>query len=179
MTGTNGVTKFTPGPVAEVIALAGPGEEVKSAFSPYRQMRYTLTDGRTWFASLAHGTKIHNLELQEGEPFRVCKRVLPGGGNAIDILRCAAQAAPAVAPTPALPRELVAPAQNSTSPATVSMPVNGQGESAMEIAMKAAIDVCYRGMKYAASKGMQLVFTGEDVRALAITQLIGTQKGAR
>lgn len=92
-TNGNGVSKFTPGDVAEVIALVGPGEEVPSGFKPFRQMRYNLVDGRVWYAPLKTGVKVSNLELAEGEPFRVCKRPF-GTGSVIDVMRCHGQAAP-------------------------------------------------------------------------------------
>lgn len=101
-TNGNGHAKFTPGPVAEIIALARPGEEVPSGFKPFRQMRYDLEDGRTWYAALATGVKLHNLELGVGEPFRVCKRAFGVGGSVIDVLRCnpATPQRPAPQPSP-------------------------------------------------------------------------------
>jgi hypothetical protein len=197
-------TKFTPGAVAEVIALAGPGEEVPSSFEPFKQMRYKLADGRTWYASLAVGVKLHNLQLGAGEMFRVCKRPF-GKGSVIDVMRCNGQDAsadpapdqggsvleaklaasvaavrkpaeqPAVAPAgqPKTASSLVS--GNGTAPPP-AVPVNGNGESAVDLAMKAAIDVCARGQVYATAKGMHILFVGEDVRTIMNTILIGQQK---
>src|SRR6185503_17107784 len=91
---TNGTSKFTPGAVAEAIVLAGPGQEVASTFAPFRQIKYTLADGRIWYAPLTAGVKVDNLELKPGEAFRVCKRPF-GKGSVIDVQRCTSQAAPA------------------------------------------------------------------------------------
>lgn len=42
--------------------------------------------------------------------------------------------------------------------------------------MKAAVDVCARGQKYAEAKGMHILFAGEDIRTIMNTILIGQQK---
>ena len=82
----NGFVKFTPGLVAEAIIIAG-AEEVSSDYEPFKQMRYTLSDGRIWFAALKTGVKIDNLALKPGEAFRVCKRPF-GKGHVVDVQRC-------------------------------------------------------------------------------------------
>lgn len=170
----NGNSKFAPGAVAETIILAGPGEEVASSFAPFKQIKYTLANGRIWYAPLKTGVKIDNLELKPGEAFRVCKRPF-GRGSVIDVMRCNSQDAAAD------PDEggSVLEANLTASIAAVrngAAPPPAGGESAVDLAMKAAIDVCARGQVYATAKGMHILFVGEDVRTIMNTILIGQQK---
>lgn len=147
-TNGNGLSKFTPGAVAEVIALARPGEEVPSGFEPFRQMRYDLVDGRTWYAALSIGVKINNLELGVGEQFRVCKRPFGNGAKTtIDVMRCnpaapnaptysgihEAKAAPGPIPAPPPPTPIRAASQPDDSTGTV-----------MEAKLKASIAAAQR-----------------------------------
>jgi hypothetical protein len=57
-----------------------------------------------------------------------------------------------------------------------AIPVNGSGESAVEIAMKAAIDVCANGQKYAETQGLHILFDGDMVCRILNTIQIGWQK---
>lgn len=222
----NGFVKFTPGLVAEAIIIAG-AEEVSSGFAPFKQIKYTLADGRIWYAPLKTGMKVDNLELKPGEAFRVCKRPFGANGSVIDVQRCnettpfdegedatvlaaklkaslaatAERRKPAEQPGPAvtIPAPVALPQTTSASslvsgngtaqrtPPPIedfyperrpsqANPVNGNGESATELAMKAAIDVCARGQKYAEAKGLHILFVGEDVRTIMNTILIGQQK---
>jgi hypothetical protein len=100
----NGLAKFTPGPVAEVIAIAGPGEEVPSTRAGWEnRVKYRLVDGRPWWAPLRVRTLLFNLGIEEGEPFRCCLQPYGSAGqSAIDIKRCP-PAAPVLRPAPPTP----------------------------------------------------------------------------
>jgi hypothetical protein len=53
------------------------------------------------------------------------------------------------------------------------------GTGSLAGALKAAIDSVLESTAYAARRGLELAFTTEDIRALAITAYIGQQKGGR
>lgn len=75
--------KFQPTDVAQQIALACEGEETPSAYPPYTQKKFRLTDGRTWYASLSVAKKVEKFAV--GELLKVCLREYAKGKTTLDV----------------------------------------------------------------------------------------------
>lgn len=134
---------------------------------------YTTTDDRIFFATPVLNQKIQALGPQVGEPLEIELRNnrATGGKNLWDVRR-------SFTPQPQ-PQAVATMPKPAPAPEPAPLPVNGSGDSMLDICMKSAIDVCVRGQRYAASKSLTLVFSGEDIRTIMNTLMIGMQKGAR
>ena len=61
---------------------------------------------------------------------------------------------------------------HAASQPTPAVPVNGNGQTALRLALFASIDDACEAEKYAAGKGMNIRFSAEDIRTMANTTVI-------
>lgn len=173
----------------ELIALASLDARAYDGVSGARY-RYKLTDGRTWFAP-DHVHALIQASVQPGEQFWLTRK--SRGPWLVE--ECAdAGLSPMPQPAPAAtarrqqqpqPQPAAAPVP-ATSPAVataaVPAPTPYQSEPAMlagpmALCLKAAVLAAKEAQHFATSQGVQLPFSKDDVRALAITLYIEKCKG--
>lgn len=152
-------------PVEVVLAYAE-GKEGENGNGQF--YTYSTLDQRIFFATPTLNQKVQAFQPKAGDGLTITLKNV-GGKNQWDVQRTAAPVA-----VPSLGVTL-----NQNGHVVAELPVKGQGETAADIAMKQAIDVCDRGQKYGTKKGMSFVFNGEDIRCIMNTIQIGMQKGAR
>lgn len=157
------ILKLEPNKPYELALKYKSGKPAKS-LSGDPQLMLTTTKGLILYLPVHVAESITELHLGPQEPFILTKQ-----STANQITWSVERVAPNGT------RASLVPASGSSVP-TPAIPVNGHGESAVDVAMKAAIDVCVRGQKYAAAKGLSLQFVGEDVRTIMNTIQIGMQE---
>ncbi|GAC1415902.1 MAG: hypothetical protein NVSMB64_26130 [Candidatus Velthaea sp.] len=156
------------------------------------EIRFTLTDDRSWFAPRLAAAKIKALGIQPGELFTVTKQSVPGA-KYFDW--CVERPSDAAEPEPErdiLTNQLVGslavvrnnaqkPAalhSNATPPASVQPSTNtGTSQSLMGRCLIQAIDAVREAEAYAKRIGYPLELIGEDVRALGISLYIQQGRG--
>jgi len=169
---TNGTRngKFVPTQgIAEIIALAAvPGEMAPSEFGP-SEVRYRLTDGRTWYVPQVIADEV-NIRIAARQQFEVLKF----GRNKTDLRLTPLPAfqQPA-APPPAPVPPPVAPPPSAAAPAATAVTSKLMG------CFMAAIDSIREAQAYADRSGLKVTFTSEDVRSTAIACWISACKEGR
>jgi hypothetical protein len=161
---------------------------------------FTLSDDRRLWVDAEDGSDIdHRLQelgVRAGEPVKLTKIRHPrGGGHSIRIERVEDNAAPAsVTSEPASPLEAkltrsleVARTEGPQAfqrnahvvPAEASAPAQTDDTARRLMGcFCAAIDAIAEAQAYADKKGVKVAFTSEDLRAVAITAFIQTEKAA-
>jgi hypothetical protein len=179
--------KFVPTQgIAEIIALAAvPGEMAPSEFGP-SEVRYRLTDGRTWYVPQVIADEV-NIRIAARQQFEV----LRFGRNKTDLrLTPLAPFEPPAEVTPEVGRKLAAalvataapvrptapPAQPPAPPPT---PVASVTTSKLMSCFMASIDAVAEAQQYANRKGLGVTFTSEDIRACALSCYINACREGR
>ncbi len=162
--------------VPEVIALQfSDGKAVDGQHGP--RVMFTLVDGRRLFTPPIVLDLIKKAAIGKGDRFSICRRETRIDGK--DKIQYEVRVGPPTGQpevsAPQAARQVAQAIQHSNG-TTSAFPVNGQGETAVELAMKAAIDVCARGQKYAAVKGLNIAFDGDIVARIMNTIQIGMQE---
>ncbi len=160
------VVKFNGKPVEVQLVqpIGRPGENDYGAF-----YTYTLEGGKVMFA-----TEALNEIIQSKKPYpgmRLAVQLM--AGNKWDVRPVDPPPVASTSPETHAPAAVTATATRQQS----NMPVNGQGWSALRIALFSAIDDAAEAEKYAAGKGMSIRFEAVDIRTMANTTVIGLQGG--
>jgi hypothetical protein len=152
-----------------------------------------------WEAASNLAIELKRLGIQVGEAIRCVKvKHARGGGHGYTVARAAQTAppewvtreeAPPAAPAPIeaqLERSLAMVRQHGPqvfrqpAPAAVEAEAIAPGAGSLAGALKAAVDAALECTVYAARKGMELAFSEESIRTLAITAFINSSaKGGR
>jgi hypothetical protein len=163
------VIKFNGKP-AEIELAQSTGKPGENDYGPY--YTYALAGNKVMFA-----TEALNEIIQSKKPYpgmRLAVQLM--AGNKWDVRPVDP---PAALPIASTSPELSAPA--TPQPGTVrpqsNTPVNGNGWTALRIALFSAIDDAAEAEKYAAGKGMSIRFEAVDIRTMANTTVIGMQGG--
>jgi hypothetical protein len=181
---------FTPNVTQQVALKFADGRVVEGRFGD--QMYYTLTDGRAMYLDMGVAAKINGLEPAVGELFNICKRwsgkktespvwevwpAVEGEVKQQPAPRVAAGAGVS-APAPVQAAKITALTHNSGNHTTAVNGVNGSAASKtkLEDALKTAVAAVAAAQVFARELGLTVAFTTEDIRAMAITLVIG---GAR
>lgn len=163
------------------------GKPVNGQFGD--QVLYTTVDDRALYADPSLARAIEGLGVGRGEVVILCKKeVRAGNRKSIEYQAwLPGQAAPGLGPRPAAPEAtalvsaprtaVAAPAAAPVAAPVPTVPMNGNGDSALDVALRFTIDALDRAEKYAATKGMSIRFEAEDVRTMANTTLINMGKG--
>jgi hypothetical protein len=185
--------RFQPN-VPEVVALAfAEGREVEGRFG--NQVMFTLEDDRVMYLDPPVAEKLKELGIRKGQEFQVVKREIVDGKRRsfewkIEAVKLAAAAPPAAkrekaAAQPETPERV----QAQSTAKGVAKPTNGNGAHVpvpftgtgagdfLLSALVNSVDIWLATQQYARAKGLELVVTSEDVRALAITAFINTRGG--
>jgi len=176
--------------VPETVAIKAPGRKVESRYNEF-EVFYSLVDGRALYASPALAAKIEALAPAAGEMFSICKAEVRDGQrkriewqvapvsdaaepqNAGERGRMRENAgergnsAPAPVAVPSTPRPVPANAPRPVSAPAAPVSQNGTMTQIMGGALVAAIDALEHATKYAEGKGIVLLWSAEDTRAVA------------
>jgi hypothetical protein len=149
----NSILKPEPNTPTE-IALATPqGIEVRGNYGP--QMLFSLTDHRRLYVPLEVGKEIQSLSLAPGQSFLLTKATRNGQrGYDWKVERKPVEASP-------------------SAPASANRP-----PTQLEHALKTAIAAAKEAEHFGSMIGYTVRFSEGDIRAMAITLLIGNQRAA-
>lgn len=180
------ILRFAANEPVELALKFADGKPVEGRFGD--QVLYTLTDDRVMYLDPAVAQRIKELRIARGELFSICKReVKRNSKRSIDweVKRVDPPGDPSAAPAPAPALAVVSnghqrPATDTASALEQQLAASLRKTQA-DSAVMTAIEACSKGEKYAAAIGYACHFEHEDVRALAISILIGAQQngGAR
>jgi len=174
--------RFETNVPVEVALAFDTGKPVEGRYGD--QLLYTLTDDRVMYVPPIVGDHIQKLGIGRDEPFLICKAEVKNGSRRSIEWKVARQRP---APTPTVQVE---PAPAPASAAVT--PVNGNNKTfacqaeadplssmaaVMLTALSAAVDVAHLAEQYAVGKGLNVRFASEDVRAIALTLYIGSNRG--
>jgi hypothetical protein len=151
--------------------------------SPYNgdQVRFTLTDGTSWFCDPDVAEKIRSLGVVAGEVFRVTRcEVARGNRRSVEwnVARTPEagsglpSAPPAAAPSTNAPREGNHAAQNHPNPPTIE----GAIRSSLLTTGKLAVDAALEIEAYARDRGMQLQFDAPTLQDIWVSAFIQTNR---
>lgn len=186
------ILRFEPN-VPEIISLKfSEGKECESKISGDPQLYYTLSDGRSTYVSPEFGDRIRELGIRAGQPIEVVKRQRRGRPAEWEIRRVEnmttqqQQPAASLAPRGGAANSATEPARSGDRTQQQQQQTQNNagapmGPVALQLmsAIAAAIDACVESEFYAAGRGLTLTWQPEDVRALAITAFIQSQREAR
>jgi hypothetical protein len=131
------------------------------------ELRWTLIDGRELYTPVEFSDKLEQLGIKAGQRFTIEKRKAGGGvewhASHLSDLRGEQKAAQILRDAPALDEP------DSSVPALA--------ETTLERALKTAVSAAAQAEKHGAFVGYPVRFRPEDIRAMAITLLIGYQSG--
>jgi hypothetical protein len=177
------IIKFQPNiPVRLTLKFDGT-KPCKSKFNDEDQYMLTSTDGRIAFLTPYANSRLDAAGAKRGDEISIVQTVLmKGQRKSIDWIvtkvegdtreRSAATVAAVAAPTvPTKPRELSKPVATS-SVASRLLPE-------LEDALKTAIASAKAAEQYGQEVGYVVKFDKDDIRSMAITVLIGKQRGER
>ena len=160
------VIKFNGKP-ADIELAQSTGKPGENDYGPF--YTYTLAGNRVMFA-----TEALNEIIQSKKPYpgmRLTVQLM--AGNKWDVRPVDPPPVASTSPETHAPAAVTATATRQQG----NMPVNGQGWSALRIALFSAIDDAAEAEKYAAGKGMSIRFEAVDIRTMANTTVIGLQGG--
>jgi hypothetical protein len=170
------VLKFRLNITEELHLAFGTGRQCSGIRGP--QFLYTLMDR----SSIAFADPILDAQIQALQPkagARVGVTMRPGNQWEVKLLNPPTeQPKPAILPKPAAAAQQQS-IQHSNGNSQVqgpAIPVNGQGWTALRMALFSAIDDAAEAEKYAAGKGMSIRFEAVDIRTMANTTAIGMQE---
>lgn len=166
------------------------GKTVESQIDGSKQMMFTLSDDDKLYVPLSVASRMEELGIRKGVPFRIGKREVPGPGAKKRIEWFVERLSPA--PEPDAPAErpepfragstvTVRPAAAAPAPApaaaTPIAPPDTASANLMAAALMAAVDSAILAEKYASAKNFPLKFDSEDIRSMAATIYIQAAKG--
>lgn len=178
--------------VPETVVLAFPdGLQVEGRFGD--QFLYTWEDDRVSYLVPAVREKLQGLGVGQGDAVTICKRETKAGNRrSIEwIVQRASEPAPPQAAKPeggAAHKETLGSQPQSISKTDgtgngkghVQTPYTATGAGDFLLsALVNSVDILLAVQQYARTKGLDLPFTIEDVRALAITAFINAREGGR
>ena len=151
-------------------------------------VKYTLVDGRTFFATAYVAAKFRNLKVEAHERIALCMRNIDGKSiTVVERVPSEANPTPTVDgavtdPEPPGDPESVPPPTDENAPPSSEPEDVANGEqtppiSQLERALKTAILAAHSAEQYGKEIGYVVRFDQESVKCMAITVLIGMQGG--
>jgi hypothetical protein len=159
----NNYVKLEIGKPQTVALKLTTGVKVSGYHGP--ELRWMLADGRALYTPLGFAETIQKLNLKPGERFQVERRKDGLRVHRISDLRSGQKAALLVEKAP----DLDGPYQTPSEPPRKPM------ETALERALKTAVSAAASAERHSSSIGYPVRFKPEDIRAMAISVLIGEQ----
>jgi len=190
----NGLVKLLPDVPVEIALSSTDGTNVVSPRGT-PAVKYTLVDGRTFFATKYVAAKFKKLRIEPRERIALCMRNIDG--KSITLVERVPEPDPSAPAIDGIDPGLKPPQQDDTSPTAcdgtseeatqvellseLTLATANDSESAvptqLERALKIAILASHSAEQYGKEIGYPVRFDQESVKCMAVTVLIGMQGG--
>ena len=159
----------------QIIALKYPTGKECDGFSG-KQLRWILMDGRSLYTPVSFGPKVEALKIKAGERFQIEKRQVQDRTDWIPSRLQQQPAARIVEQAEALDEPQGIP---PSSPLAGAVAIRRIPSTQLAAALKDAVTAAAEAEAHSKSIGYVVRFSPSDIRAMAISVLIGMQQGGR